>query len=461
MKVVRILVWSLLALVVVAAVAIALLPRMLGSDAAREELQRVLSDALRRPVTIGALEVAGDAPRVELSDVTVENVEPFSDAGSGGPLLHAQRLRVEVGIDALLSRTLVGSVVGEGVELHVVKKDGKLNLEGLGRRGEGRPEVPHVDMHVDLELTGAHVLVEDLDRGESIELTGVGVRALLSNRADARDARLTVTIAELDLHGVPLHDVLLSGSMSDDAWVLGRLHARVGEAGELEGSGRISPRAEEGPSFRAEAELSDVALEGSAADAVAALFPPFAAARGEGEREITGRAGATLTLEGSGLSWATIAPTLRGEGEVRVDDVHVPAEALALRIAALAGRPEGPWTLPHGSASFSIEGGWVALKEVRTEEGGFDAKVRGRVSLAGDLDLTVDLMPLVRAFGGGLYAEAARYTTSIPVRIEGTVQAPKLRPPTPADVAKGLAGGLLRRALGGAPKDPPPAPAPD
>jgi hypothetical protein len=38
------------------------------------------------------------------------------------------------------------------------------------------------------------------------------------------------------------------------------------------------------------------------------------------------------------------------------------------------------------------------------------------------------------------------------VRIGGTVHAPKLEPPSPAEVARGLAGGLLRRVLTGPPE---------
>lgn len=451
MKVTRILVWSVLALVVIGAVAIALVPRLLRTDAAREELERVLSDALGRPVTIGEMQIATGAPQVELHEVVVHDVAPFEGLGSGGPLVQAGRLHMEIGLEALLSREVVGSVRGEGITLHVVKKDGRLNLAGLGR-GTAARAAP-VDMHLDVELQGARVLIEDLDRDESIELLDVGVRALLSNRGSERDARLTVTIAELDLHGVVAHDVLMQGHVSDEAWVVSWVHARIGEEGSLEGSATISPHTGAAPSFRARAELSDVAMDGPAADAVAALFPVLAAMRGEGATAIRGRVGATLSLTGSGLSWATIAPTLEGEGEVRLDDVRVPAQALALQLAKLAGRAPGPWTLPHGSARFSIADGWVVLSEVRTEEGGFDAKVSGRVSLAGELDLSVDLMPLVKVFGGGLYAEAARLSTSIPVRIGGTVHAPKLQPPSPGEVARGLAGGLLRRVLTDPPKD--------
>jgi hypothetical protein len=451
-KVARILVWSALAVLVIAAIAVALLPRMLGSDAARGELERVLGDALGRPVTIGTLEVEGDAPRVELGEVIVHEIDPFVGLGAPGPLAKVGRLRVEIGMEALLSRNVVGSVRGEGLELHVVKKDGRINLAGIGRGAKPRPDAPPLDVHLDVELSGARVLIEDLDRGESIELSNVGVRALLSNRDSDRDARLTVTVAELDLHGVIATDVQLQGVVGEDAWVVSRLTARIGETGRLDGSAKITPKHAEGPSFRAEAELSGVAIDGPAADAVAALFPVLAAARGEGPTAVRGRVGATLSLSGAGLSWATIAPSLAGEGELRMDDVYVPAEALAMQLAELAGRPEGSWTLPHGSARFQIADGWVLLREVRTEEGGFDAKVRGRVSLKGKLDVTVDLMPLVRAFGGGLYAEAARLTTSIPVRIGGTVHAPKLEPPSPAEVARGLAGGLLRRVLTGPPE---------
>jgi hypothetical protein len=56
-------------------------------------------------------------------------------------------------------------------------------------------------------------------------------------------------------------------------------------------------------------------------------------------------------------------------------------------------------------------------------------------------------MPLVRAFGGGVYAKVASYTSSIPVRVRGTLAHPELAPPRAEDLARGVLGGALRRAL--------------
>jgi hypothetical protein len=75
------------------------------------------------------------------------------------------------------------------------------------------------------------------------------------------------------------------------------------------------------------------------------------------------------------------------------------------------------------------------------------APVAGRVGFDGSLDLAVDLMPLVEAYGGGVYAAAAKVATSIPVRIGGTVRDPTLKAPTTKDVATSLLGGALRRAV--------------
>ena len=62
-------------------------------------------------------------------------------------------------------------------------------------------------------------------------------------------------------------------------------------------------------------------------------------------------------------------------------------------------------------------------------------------------------MPLVSAFGGGAYASVARVTTSLPVRITGTVQDPELAPPRVRDLAPGLLGGAVVRALSPKNKD--------
>jgi hypothetical protein len=103
--------------------------------------------------------------------------------------------------------------------------------------------------------------------------------------------------------------------------------------------------------------------------------------------------------------------------------------------------------IERGRAELQIADDWITLAGVEVEGAPFALPVRGRVSLGGELDLVVDLMPAVRAFGGGIYAEVARYTTSLPVRVRGTTAAPELAPPSPADVAKGVVGGLIFRAL--------------
>ncbi|MGH7163370.1 MAG: hypothetical protein ACREID_07785, partial [Planctomycetota bacterium] len=73
----------------------------------------------------------------------------------------------------------------------------------------------------------------------------------------------------------------------------------------------------------------------------------------------------------------------------------------------------------------------------------------GRVSLEGELDLRLDLMPLVKLFGGGAYREVSRFATKIPVRVGGTTAAPKLKAPRAADLARSVLGGLLEDKLSG------------
>jgi hypothetical protein len=132
----------------------------------------------------------------------------------------------------------------------------------------------------------------------------------------------------------------------------------------------------------------------------------------------------------------------------------VPEGSLITLVAALGGRPPGPLRLSHASASFELADEWVQLGTMVSDGAAFDPHVRGRVALDGRLDLTVDLMPVVEAFGGGAYAQASRYTTSLPVRIEGTAQAPELKPPALEDVARGLVGAAIERALTEPPGDP-------
>lgn len=400
------------------------------------EVAARLSEALGRPVTIGAMAID---PRgmVDLHDVTIADVEPFE-----GRLLHAAHIDLDVSLSSLLDREIVGVMTAEAVELHVVKRDGTTNLAGLlPHRGASRGAPMRV--HLDLALHGAQVEFEDADRGESITLERVDLRALLDNRDDAAQAEVELGIARVGLHGLALADVEVTARASPQGLVLDGLRARVGERGTLTGAGELFLRGDR--DWRFAVALADVALDADLAPLVATLYPPLAAT--VDATAATGTLAAEVTVSGAGLHWPRVREHLIGQGVVRLRQLALPARSLLVDLAALAGRPGEAVQLELVTIEFTAAEGWVTLAKVSTDGAAIDVPLSGRVGFDGTLDLRADLMPLVAVFGGGAYRAVARHATSLPVRIRGTVDAPALAPPSASDVGASLLGGALRRAL--------------
>lgn len=424
-----------LAVVVLLAIAGGVAWWLVRSIDAKAQLERVLSDALGREVTIGALDVD---PRghVALRDVDVANPPGFD----GAPLLHAGELDIDVELSTLLDREVVGVVTVRAVDLHVVKQGGTTNLHGMfPKRGGGKP----IDLHLDLAIHAAHVELEDRDRGESLALDGVDVRVLASNREGEQHGEGQVTIAAIGLHGVTMRDVSMRVLGDGERVAIEELRGTVGTAGTVTGSGSLFLGGDRGWQFELVAEQIDLASD--VAPVVSTLYPPLASSI-EGTAA-TGFVAGSFTLSGNGLHWEQIEPTLAGKGRITLTDVVLPRESLLLAIAALAGREGESLTLTKVELELALADRWITLERVTSDAQSVAVPVTGRVSLSGELDLKVELMPLVQAFGGGAYAGAAKYTTSIPVRVRGTTRKPELAPPRAGDLAKGLLGGALRRTL--------------
>jgi AsmA-like C-terminal region len=425
------------AIVVLVAIATGLAWWSLRSGNAKAELERLLSEALAREVAIGVLEVD---PR---GHVTLREVDVAEPPGfEGPPLLHAARLDLDIALDTLLAGRIDGIMQASGVELRVVARGSTTNLHGMLPRRDGHAGKP-IDVHLDLAITGAHVELVDEDRAETLELEGVDVRVLLDNREGDRHADAEVAIASLGLHGVGVRALTMTVHGDAERVTIEDLHGSIGHAGTLQGSGELSLAAARGWSFALTAAQVD--LEGDVAQVIGALYPPLAAS--VDATAASGRAAARFTISGNGLHWQQIRPTLAGTGTLVLTDVSLPRDSLLLALAGLAGRQGGELALARVEVVLAVAADWITLTRVSTDGSSIAVPIRGRVSLGGELDLLVELMPLVRAFGGGVYAQAASYTTSIPVRVGGTLDHPELAPPRAEDLARGLLGGALRRAL--------------
>lgn len=409
----------------------------------RSEIEGALSDALGRDVRITDYEVD---PRghVTLTGVDIGN----PDGWDGAPLLHAPKLDLDVALGELLDREIAGVLTAEGVELRIVREGGVTNLHGLLRPSKGEGE-QSVDLHLDVAIVGARVTIEDRDRDNTFVLEDVDVRVLVANRSDASSASATVHIAQIDLRGVPMKDVSMVVKKVGSDIAIDDLKATVGSEGTLTGSAKLLLA--EDRDWSAQVELVDVDLDADVRRVVAAVYPPLVST--VEQTAATGSIGATLSLGATGVHWAQVKPTLAGTGTLRLHDVVLPKGSLLLTLAGLIGRDANePWALGRSTIEFGVAAGWVTLVKVTAEGVATSFPISGRVSLDGELDLIADLMPLVPAFGGGVYASVASVATSLPVRITGTVEAPKLAPPSVSDVGKSLLGGVIRRSLGTAPK---------
>ncbi|MBX7083648.1 MAG: AsmA-like C-terminal region-containing protein [Nannocystaceae bacterium] len=404
----------------------------------RAELEARLTEAVGRPVHLGAVEVDARG-RVALHDVTVDDDPAFSER----PLLHAEAIALDIALESLLDRELVGVSTARGVTLHVVKRGGTTNLAGLfPTRGGGGTGM---DVQLDLAITDAKVELEDADRGETLQLDDVDVRVLLSNRGGDKQAAATVAIATVGLHGVALHELTATVRGSNEGFTIDELQARLGQRGRVSGHGELLLSGPRGWSFTLAVAQAD--LDADLRPIVAAVFPPLA--QPLQSTAAAGTLGATVTLGGAGLHWAQVRPSLQGHGTVQLRDLVLPPGSLLVDLAALAGHDGKALTLHEAEVTFDLADDWVSLTRVTADGAITTVPLTGRVSLGGALDLRFDLMPILSRFGGGAYQAIARHATSLPVRIRGTVSKPELAPPTAADAGRSLLGGALRRVLRG------------
>lgn len=436
----RTIVLGSIALVALAiAVAVLLAVRWFG-DGARERLEAILSDALDREVTIGVLDVDAAASAVELRDVVVANPEGVG----GAPLLQVEQIRLEVSLQELLGRRIVGQVHARGLDLRIVRYADGTNLGGLLPTPAQRdPDRPPPEVHLGFDVQDSRVVLEDLERAQRLPFERVTLTGVVSNRDRMPRAEVRLGVEEIDLRDVRLRDLEVVSHASRDGARIPSLRASLGQQGRVTGSGHLDMRADSAWSFELRAE--QVALDEDITPIVQRLFPLLVTATTTPEDSIRGFVDADVRLEGQGLAWEMIRPSLAGTGTLTVRQLVVPDDALLVSLAVLAGRARQPWSVEEASATFTLAEGWIELSHIEAGDEALRVPVSGRVSFDGELDVVADLMPLVEAFGGGMYEEVARYASSIPVRIGGTVDAPALRPPTTSDIAKSVGGGLLRR----------------
>lgn len=437
----KILKWAVGLAILLAAFVFIGLPLLANTEEGRRRVGEILSKALHREVKVNDLEVGFFFTSLDVGGLSMANPEGYP----AGPMVEAGRLHFDVNFRRVLEGNVQGTLRGEGLRLHVIRKDGKTNLEGLGGGGgkeaSGRGDV---NLDLDLEIKESKLVVEDLDKGEKLVVDGVGLEMRFTNRGDQSDASLKVRIESIDNRTLRVRDIAVDARQAGDFLEIEKLRALLGDSGALEGSGRMRVRG--GDDWQVKLDAKDVGLDAQMRPFVASVWP-FAAAQGG---QVDGRFDGGFELAGAGLTWEAMKPTLAGTGKITFTEMRLPSASLLGQLAALAGRADGDLALNDAGAQFHVGNGWLDFQRISASGKEVRYDLAGRVSLDGKLALTMDLMPLVKQFGGGsAYREAAKYTDKLEVRIEGTTGAPKLKAPQVADLAKGVLEKKLEKEVGG------------
>lgn len=432
----RALKWSIGVLLVVACVVLYIMPLLANTEAGRRRVAQVLGRAFGREVTLGGLNVGFLYATVKVEELTIANPEGWP----AGPMLTASHLKLDSSFRQLLAGVVQGGLAGEGVHLRVLRRGGKTNLDGLVGGGGKGGEPPELDLS--MELVASRLTVEDLDTGEELVLAGVGLVMRLTNRAGVRDAGLRIHVDKIQQAGVTVRNLEIDARHSGDWLRLEKLAAHLPGSGTLQGAGRL--RVQGGDEWDVKLEAREVALDEDMLPLVGAVYPLAADARGE----IAGRLHAEFDVSGRGLTWNAVRPSLAGTGRVSLTDLTLPSASVLARLAHLAGREEGAVALNNAGAQFHVQDGWIDFQRLSASGEQVRYDLAGRVSLTGELRLTMDLMPLVKRFGGGdTYRKVARYVEKLPMRIEGTTARPQLKAPRAEDLLKDVVEKKLGQEL--------------
>jgi len=413
------------------------LPLMANTQQGREQLAEIFGESVDRKVEIGGLEVGWFFSSLDVKGLRIDNPAGFPE----GAFLEAGRLKFDSQLKNLLQGKVEGGLTGRGLKVHLIRKGGKTNLDGLaGGDGEDEDAGQAPDLDLKISLGDSRLQIDDLDKGESLVLDGVGLEMRLTNHAGKADSQVTIRVHSIDRNGIAVRDLVLDARQAGDWLDLKRLSAGFAGGGALQGSGRMQVRGGDGWALHLDA--SRVGIDRDMLPVVAALLPFASAAGGQ----VQGTLNAKFDLEGHGLTWKAMRPTLAGTGSVTLSGLGLPADSLLAQAAALAGRGRGGLSLDTAGARFKVGEGRIEFERLVASGEKVQYELAGRVYLDGRLDLSMDLMPLVKTFGGGKrYARLSKHIDKIPLGIGGTTLAPRLEP---ADLAKSIARGAIEKGLG-------------
>lgn len=432
--------WVVGIVVVLVVAVFVVLPLLANTAQGKKQLASALKKALHRDVTIGDLSVGLFFSSIDVKDLVIKNPPDFP----AGNLLKADRLTFDMSLKKIVGGQIVGKLTGKGIDLHVIKKGAATNLDGMFTKSrpekpEKKEAMPNLDLKVD--VSNSRLVVEDLTKNETLTVDGVGAETHLTNSEGVSKTKIHVTVKSLAKDTLRVHDFEMDATQAGDYLDVDSLKAQLADQGKLSGSGRVQIRG--GDAWQAKLNANHVALDREMLPVVA-LFLPLASA---GEGKVSGTFDAAFDLKGSGLDAEKIKQSLSGTGSLSMSDLGLPGSSVpASLLAAATGKPASGLTLGKALAQFGFQGGWVQFSQLTAGSGNTTYKLGGKVSLDGRLDLTTDILPLVKQFGGqGTYAKVAQVAKQIPVRIAGTTSSPQLALPKADDLMQGVVPGLLEK----------------
>ena len=410
----------------------------LQTDAARHRFEALASAALRRDVTVEALEVRLDA--LELSGLAVAGAPLDTPEMLAMPGLRVDAARFELDWSALLEGGLAGTLHARDFDLRIVKQQGVTNWHGLRTPRSGEKRRP---LDLRLVLDDGAVTYRDEDRGEQAIVRGVA----LAGRIERADAQKTVAFdvraAQIQMRTIVVENVVLAMTVDDAALDVTSLEATLDD-GAVSGEGRLA--FDRSSSWSARVDARQLRLSEAVLPVVVAAFPAAAGLKAQPAGATQGRLTVSAQVRGSGLRSVSVLQSLEGTLSVSLQDVVLPQETVAVRVAALLRRDAAPLPLPPLSVDARVSGPWVRVTEVRSNAEPIPLPFEGRVALDGRLDLRVDVLPLLGVMPH-TQASVRRYADAIPVRVVGTVQAPEVRAPSAAALAKAVAGAWVERSF--------------
>jgi len=377
----------------------------------------------------------------ELKDLAIANPEGYPKAS----LFKASGVKLDASLGKVIEGEVQGKLTGEGLEVLIQRKGGGSNLDGLGGEKEGgtgepapgeKPQTPEgegPDLDLALELTNSKVTIEDLDKGDKLVLDGVGVWMQLTNRTSKRNTGIKIRVDSIDRGGVHVRDLQLDAK-EDGGWLdLERIEAHLQGQGQLKGSGRLQLTG--GDAWQVKLGAEGVKLTNDLMPVVGSLYPLAAKAEGQAD----GQLDASFDVRGNGLTWDAMKPSLVGKGQVLLTGLNLPSGSVLAKLGEFAGRTPGAVQIKDAGAEFGLGQGWISFNRLSAETHEARYDLAGRVSLDGQLDLTMDLMPLVKRFGGGkTYKDVSKHVDKIPVTIKGTSASPKFGLPKAEELLQGI-----------------------